>query len=154
MSMLTIFENPLDASKIRNEHTDNVLHAFLKIKAQYPQAKIYKGNPSQNNDVTPKNKATALYLLEADVDTHFYVVCHAGAAVLPYIYYAVVALVAAYSLYTVLTMPKGQAATQGSSNNELSQRTNKQRIGGRVADIFGKVKAIPDSDRTTILLLQ
>lgn len=144
MSMLTIFENPLDASKIRNEHTDNVLHAFLKIKAQYPQAKIYKGNPSQNNDVTPKNKATALYLLEADVDTHFYVVCHAGAAVLPYIYYAVVALVAAYSLYTVLTMPKGQAATQGSSNNELSQRTNKQRIGGRVADIFGKVKAIPD----------
>lgn len=144
MSMLTIFENPLDASKIRTQSTDHVLRAFLEIKAQYPQARIYKGQPCPNNDVTPTDKKTALYLLEADADAQFYVVCHAGAAVLPYIYYAVVALIAAYSLYTILTMPKAEGTTAGSSNNELSERANKQRIGARVADIYGTVKAIPD----------
>lgn len=144
MSMFRIFENPLDDSSITIEHTDNVLHAFLMIKAQYPQARIYKGNPCTANDVTPHDKATAFALLNADPDDQFEVICHAGAAVLPYIYYAVVAIMAAYSLYTALTMKTPSAAEQGSSNNDLSNRSNKQRLGARVADIFGTVKAIPD----------
>ncbi|MCG2572389.1 host specificity factor TipJ family phage tail protein [Acinetobacter sp. ME22] len=144
MSMFRIFENPLDDSSIRIEHTDNVLHAFLMIKAKYPLARIYKGNPCTENDVTPHDKATAFALLNADPQDQFDVVCHAGAAVLPYIYYAVVAIMAAYSLYTVLTMKKPSGVAQGSSNNDLSSRANKERLGGRVADIFGTVKAIPD----------
>lgn len=144
MSMFRIFENPLDASKVTIEHTDNVLHAFLMIKAQYPQARIYKGNPCTENDVTPHDKATAFALLNADPEDQFEVICHAGAAILPYIYYAVVAIMAAYSLYMVLNMPKSRTQEQGSSNNDLSSRANKQRLGARVADIFGTVKAIPD----------
>lgn len=144
MSMFRIFENPLDASKVTIEHTDNVLHAFLMIKAQYPQARIYQGNPCTENDVTPHDKATAFALLNADPDDQFEVVCHAGAAILPYVYYAVVAIMAAYSLYMVLNMPKSRTQEQGSSNNDLSSRANKQRLGARVADIFGTVKAIPD----------
>ncbi|MHA3057736.1 host specificity factor TipJ family phage tail protein [Acinetobacter sp. ANC 4641] len=144
MSMFRIFENPLDASKVTIEHTDNVLHAFLMIKAQYPQARIYKGNPCAENDVTPHDKATAVALLNADPEDQFEVVCHAGAAILPYVYYAVVAIMAAYSLYMVLNMPKSRTQEQGSSNNDLSSRANKQRLGARVADIFGTVKAIPD----------
>jgi hypothetical protein len=46
MSQLHIYENPLDASSITIETTDNVLRRFLEIKAQYPQARIYKNIPS------------------------------------------------------------------------------------------------------------
>jgi len=144
MSTLRIFENPLDSASVRVENTDNVLHAFLHVKAKYPQAKIYLGNPCSENDVTPHDKVTALRLLNTNPDEQYEVVCHAGAAAIPYIYYAIVAMIAAYSLYTVLNLPKQQAALQGSSNNDLSSRSNRERLGARVADIFGTVKAIPD----------
>lgn len=142
MSTLKIFEDPLDASQIKEQHTNNVLGSFLKIKQQYPQARIYAGNPCPENDITPYDQATALKLLSAPKQT-YYVVCHAGD---PWTIgaYIVMALIAIYAAYTISTMPKAQGTQQGSSNNELSDRANKQRIGARVADIFGTVKSIPD----------
>lgn len=141
MSTLKIFEDPLDASQIKEQHTDNVIGSFLKIKQQYPQARIYAGNPYPKNDVTPHNQATALKLLNTPQQS-YYVVCHAGD---PWTIgaYVVMALMAIYAAYTIANMPKNNT-TQGSSNNELSERTNKQRIGSRVADIYGTVKSIPD----------
>nr|MCJ9138093.1 hypothetical protein [Acinetobacter baumannii]MCJ9280973.1 hypothetical protein [Acinetobacter baumannii] len=56
----------------------------------------------------------------------------------------IVAIMAAYSIYTVLTMPKPQAPTVGSSNNELAQRSNQARLNGRIPDIFGRVRSYPD----------
>ena len=78
MSLFRIFENPLDSSSVFFEETNSPLKSFLKIKAQYPQARIYKGLPCAENDVTPHNKETALKLLNAKSDDQFDVVCHAG----------------------------------------------------------------------------
>lgn len=72
----------------------------------------------------------------------FYVVIEP--AWLQFVYYAIVAIMAAYSIYTVLTMPKPQAPVAGSSNNELAQRSNQARLNGRIPDIFGRVRSYPD----------
>lgn len=59
---------------------------------------------------------------------------------------AIVALVVStsLSLYVMFTMPKMKAQTAESSNNELANRTNQNRLGGRVPDIYGQVRAYPD----------
>ncbi|WP_336916586.1 host specificity factor TipJ family phage tail protein [Acinetobacter modestus] len=145
MSQLHIYENPLDASSITIETTDNVLRRFLEIKSQYPQARIYKNIPSLENDITPFDKVSALNLLDADPTDNFHIVCHAGEPVT--IFYAIVAIIAiASAIYAYSNIPSANKALGelGSGNNDLTSRENKQRIGQRVADIYGKVKAIPD----------
>nr|WP_314369151.1 host specificity factor TipJ family phage tail protein [uncultured Acinetobacter sp.] len=140
MSQLHIYENPLDASSITIETTDNVLRRFLEIKAQYPQARIYKNIPSLENDITPFDKVSALKLLDADPADNFHIVCHAGdlTSILNGL------LVGAIVNAAINTPTLNNAQELGSSNNDLTSRENKQRIGQRVADIYGKVKAIPD----------
>ena len=146
MSLFRIFENPLDSSSVFFEETSSPLKSFLKIKAQYPQARIYKGLPCAENDVTPHDKATAFALLNADPEDQFDVVCHAGAASTWALGLAIASIVLSvgFALYSILTAKQPSALAAGSSNNDLSNRANKQRLGGRVADIFGTVKAIPD----------
>lgn len=59
---------------------------------------------------------------------------------------AIVALVisTSLSLYVMFTMPKQKPQTAESANNELANRTNQNRLGGRVADIYGQVRSYPD----------
>lgn len=78
MSHLQIYEDPLDASTITIEQTDNVLKRFLEIKAKFTQARIYKNTPCPENEVTPIDKVTALKLLDAGPEDQFHIVCHAG----------------------------------------------------------------------------
>ncbi|RXS93953.1 host specificity factor TipJ family phage tail protein [Acinetobacter junii] len=143
MSQLQIYENPLDASTVFNEQTDNVLRRFLEIKAQFPQARIYKDKPCLENDVTPIDKVSALKLLDADPSDTFHIVCQAG-DIISAVNWVVVKVFGAIvnALVKVPTLRNTQES--GSSNNELTSRDNKQRIGQRVADIYGKVKSIPD----------
>lgn len=144
MSHLQIYEDPLDASTITIEQTDNVLKRFLDIKAQFPQARIYKNTPCVENDVTPIDKLTALNLLDAGPEDQFHIVCHAG-DIISAVNYVVVKIFGSIvnALVKVPTL-KNQSSDAGSSNNDLTSRENKQRIGQRVADIYGKVKSIPD----------
>ena len=144
MSQLQIYENPLDASTVFNEQTDNVLRRFLEIKAQFPQARIYKDKPCLENEVTPIDKVSALKLLDADPTDTFHIVCQAG-DIISAVNWVVVKVFGAIvnALVNVPTL-NNQSADTGSSNNELTSRENKQRIGQRVADIYGRVKSIPD----------
>lgn len=144
MSHLQIYEDPLDASTITIEQTDNVLKRFLEIKAQFPQARIYKNTPCVENDVTPIDKLTALNLLDAGPEDQFHIVCHAG-DIISAVNYVVVKIFGSIvnALVKVPTL-ENQSSDAGSSNNDLTSRENKQRIGQRVADIYGKVKSIPD----------
>lgn len=59
---------------------------------------------------------------------------------------ALVALVVStsLSLYVMFTMPKMKTQAAESSNNELANRGNQNRLGGRVADIYGQVRSYPD----------
>ncbi|MCH7307556.1 host specificity factor TipJ family phage tail protein [Acinetobacter sp. NIPH 1852] len=144
MSHLQIYEDPLDASTITYEQTDNVLKRFLEIKAKFTQARIYKDTCCTENDVTPIDKVTALKLLDAGPEDQFHIVCHAG-DIISAVNYVVVKILG-YAVNAFVNVPtlSSNAQDKGSSNNELTSRENKQRIGQRVADIYGKVKSIPD----------
>ncbi|PPB87741.1 host specificity factor TipJ family phage tail protein [Acinetobacter soli] len=103
-------------------------------------ARIYHNQIAESNDVTPSNQPEIDKL--GQLDGIFYVV------IKPEFWFAVfwvvTAIMAAYSVYSILTMPKPAAATSGSSNNELVNRTNQARLNGRIPDIFGRVRAYPD----------
>ncbi len=103
-------------------------------------ARIYHNHIAESNDVTPSNQSEIDKL--GRLDGIFYVV------IKPEFWFAVflivTAIMAAYSVYSILTMPKPAAATSGSSNNELANRTNQARLNGRIPDIFGRVRAYPD----------
>ena len=121
--------------------------AYLKQQfSVFPEtAVIYHNAIAQCQDITPKNSAEIERLQK--LDGMFFVVVYpaiAWLAVAKIVYWVVVALTAAYSLYTVLTMPKPAAVAAGSSNNELAQRTNQARLNGRMPDILGKVRSYPD----------
>lgn len=105
-----------------------------------PNARIYHNAVAESNDVTPKNEAGIKYL--QSLDGTFYVVIHPEW--IQFIYYAIVAIMAAYSIYTILTMPKPEGGQVGSSNNELANRSNRMRVKGRIPDIYGQVRSYPD----------
>lgn len=132
---------PYDKNTWYTEHVDDVC-AYLKQQfGVFPEfAKIYHGTVAESHDVTPKSKVDIEQLRQ--LEGTFYVVIYP--AWIQYIYYAVVAIMAAFSVYSILTMPKPQAQTVGSSNNELQGRSNKARLKGRIPDIYGKLRAYPD----------
>ncbi|MCK4098431.1 hypothetical protein HCY45_04465 [Acinetobacter radioresistens] len=144
MSRLRIITNPVDAKEgILHVRTDKVLETFTQVKNKHPHARIYIQPACVQNDVTPTNKVdeASLHMLAKNND--FDIVCQAGEAAT---IIAVVSLVVslAMTVYTLLTMPKNKDSEQGSSNNNLSNPQNQQRIGSRIPDIFGTVKAVPD----------
>lgn len=108
------------------------------------ECKIYHNQIAEACDVTPNHpkKINAQIEYIQTLEGTFFVVIEP--AWWQIIYYAVVAIMAAYSIYTVLTMPKPQSPTVGSSNNELSQRSNQARLNARIPDIFGRVRSYPD----------
>ncbi len=144
MSRLRILKNPLNGGdEVLRIKSDNVLAIFKEVKNKHPQARIYIQPACAQNDVTPANKVdeASLHMLAKNND--FDIVCQAGE---PATIIAVVSLVVslAMTVYTLLTMPKNKDSEQGSSNNNLSNPQNQQRIGSRIPDILGTVKSIPD----------
>lgn len=104
-------------------------------------ARIYHNDIAQSKDVTPKNSDDIEYI--KTLSGQFYVVVYP--AIEPFTIFAIITgIMAAFSLYSVLTMPKPATAAIGSSNNELANRTNQARLNGRIPDIFGRVRSYCD----------
>lgn len=109
----------------------------------YPDhARIYHGNVSKDTDVTPKCEEDVEAL--AKMPGPFYFVQYPGDIV----FWAAV-IFAVTTVVLLLQKPKlptslGRNTSAGSSNNELSDRVNKPRIGGRIPDIYGTVTSVPD----------
>jgi len=117
--------------------------AYLKQQfTVFPKhTRIYHNLVAVENDVTPQNESGIKHL--QSLEGTFYVVIYP--AIEPFtIFMIITAIMAAYSIYTILTMPKPDMGQIGSSNNELANRTNRMRIKGRIPDIFGMVRAYPD----------
>lgn len=141
--MLKIFTNPLDVSESETREYQCLLTEWLAIRKQYPTARLYKDAICAQNDVTPKTKEQAWAL--KDANGLYQVVCHAGDP--GTIMIAAAILSVATAVYTYMNMPKPPkdlGGVNGSTNNSLAQRQNQHRVGGRVPDIYGKVKSIPD----------
>ncbi|WP_327858650.1 host specificity factor TipJ family phage tail protein [Acinetobacter guillouiae] len=136
-----ICPDPYDKNTWSIELVDDVCAYLAQQFTVFPKNTfIYHNYVADSNDVTPKCKADIHHL--QGLEGTFYVVIKPSW--LQYIYYAVVAIMAAFSVYSILTMPKPDQQKIGSSNNELANRTNKMRINSRVPDIYGTVRAYPD----------
>lgn len=141
--MLKIFYNELEAADHTELVYDCLLTEWLKIREQYPTARLYKDSICIQNDVTPKTKAEAWTLrLESG---NYQVLCHAGFEPATWAIIAAVLSVGT-AVYTYLNMPEINTPgdTAGSPNNSLAQRQNKHRVGERSPDVYGKRKSMPD----------
>ncbi len=148
LKKVIIVPDPYSEEGRSEEYVEDVLAYIYQQFSVWPEdARIYHNHIADSCDVTPCNPRSIDAQIKhlQSLDGTFYVVIK-GAVVwwLPYLYYAIVAATAVYSLYTVLTMPKPQAQQAGSANNELAQRTNQARLNARIPDIFGKVRSYPD----------
>jgi len=145
LKKVIIVPDVYDRSTWSEAKVEDVLAYIYQQFDVWPEnAKIYHDQMAETCDVTPNHPKRINAQLEhiQTLEGTFYVVIEP--AWLQFLYYAIVAITAAYSLYTVLTMPKPQSPTVGSSNNELSQRSNQARLNGRIPDIFGRVRSYPD----------
>lgn len=149
---VTLALNNLDPSTWERYETDDVLKLIKEKLPVFPDtARIYYMAVSHKTDITP-NAGT----LEKDI-AHiqslpgpFFVVVYPGIQALPYII-AVVLAVAAYvfapGVPTPARPPPATLARNSqapSPNNELSDRSNRARINGRIPDIYGTVRSTPD----------
>lgn len=145
MSRLRILKNPLDGGEVLRLRTNKVLEVFSEVKKKHPQARIYLQPACQQNDVTPTNKVDEASLQMLAKKHDFDIVCHAaGLTPVEWFMVAAAVLSVGLSVYTYLNMPDVPVMDQRSSNNELSNRNNRERIKGRVPDIYGTVKSVPD----------
>ncbi|MGH2061062.1 host specificity factor TipJ family phage tail protein, partial [Acinetobacter baumannii] len=146
MSQIYVYQNSLNKNEVDVIDTDNILYEFLKVKKQFPQAKIYHGNPCPENDITPslKDKSSIARLTEIADDCS--IVCHPGELSSFVTWVATKILGSAVSALVKVPKPNmgNNGSMSGSSNNNLSDPENRQRLKQRIPFILGRVKAIPD----------
>lgn len=136
-------KNPLAPETWTRHEVEDVRAFLLEEMGTWPEtARIYHRHVAQSCDVTPKDAEGVRRL--AELDGTLYVVVYPEGPIAIVIAIVAVAAVAAAAF---LLMPKvpGQRNMQARSpNNELAERTNIARPGGRIPDIFGKVRSTPD----------
>lgn len=144
MQELIIIEDILSAPNTWERiGTFDVCRALTEKYDSFPATgKLYHGNVSKDTEVTPSCNEDIDAL--AKMPGPFYLVIYPADIV----FWAAV-IFAVTSVVLLLQRPKipnvlARNDTVGSSNNELSDRTNKPRVNGRVPDIFGTVRSIPD----------
>lgn len=143
---LIIINNAFEHDKQRVITGDNL---YGMVQSVYPKGLplntyLYHEKWDSACDVTPQN--------QADIDRinrltgRFYLVSYPADPVT----LTIIAVSVAVSLAVAFLMPRPEMPNVGGSsqppspNNALAQRTNRQRLGGRVPDIFGTVWAVPD----------
>ncbi|WP_436462997.1 host specificity factor TipJ family phage tail protein [Acinetobacter seifertii] len=145
MSQIYVYKNSLNKNEVDVIDTDNILYEFLKVKKQFPQAKIYLGNPCPENDITPTLKDKASIARLTEIADECSIVCHSGELSSFVTWVATKILGSAVSALVKVPKPNsGNGTSTGSSNNNLSDPENKQRLKQRIPFILGRVKAIPD----------
>lgn len=145
--IVTVINNAFEPDKQTDFVGDNLFEIVQRI---YPKGLplntyLYHDKWDSACDITPKSDADIDHLNR--LTGRFYLVTYPSAA-LPLL--AVVAISVGVSLAVAFLMPKPEIPNTGavsqppSPNNALAARTNRQRLGGRVPDIFGTVWALPD----------
>ncbi|HAV5471419.1 TPA: hypothetical protein JI089_17615 [Acinetobacter baumannii] len=146
LKKVIIVPDVYDRSTWSEADVEDVLAYIYQQFDVWPEnAKIYHNQIAESCDVTPNHPKRINAQIEhiQTLEGTFYVVIEP--AIEPFtIFMIITAILATYSLYTVLTMPKPQAPVAGSSNNELAQRSNQARLNARIPDIFGRVRSYPD----------
>lgn len=143
---LTIAEDPLNVETWKKFETENILDFLVEYFKVWPEnARLYHNNVSESNDITPMCPKDFENILK--LEGNFYVVVYPGevatwvAIIISVIAIAVVVFTPKPSIPNIAVRSGGE---NPSSNNELSERTNKPRINSRIPDIFGQVRSVPD----------
>lgn len=144
LKKIVLAENPLAPESWETFQAGDVCKFLVGRFTEFPAtARIYHGDVSQENDVTPKTEdgIAALQSLEGT----FHVIVYAGDPV-TLVYIGVVAVVAILAIALAPDVPEPMTRKQDNSspNNELSERKNRARMNGRIPDIFGTVRSTPD----------
>src|SRR5574344_189828 len=145
MKRVHIIHDPYKLDESTVADVENPLE-YLKseFKDGFPEhAKIYKGSIAVENDITEKLQKDELLINLINEDIWVVIwPSDLGISAIIAIVSAVVS--AAVSIYMYLTMPQPAISAAGSSNNDLASRQNRARLGGRVPEIFGQLRAVPD----------
>lgn len=144
MNSITILRDVFEPSTWEDFAEVESLEEFLfeHFPSGWPQgAKLYYGQVSDENDVTPMDERGVEKL--KTLQGKFYICLFPQ---VEYIVYAVIAVVA-FAAATLLFKPPNVTARNtnvGSPNNELAQRTNEPRPNKRIPDPYGTGTFTPD----------
>lgn len=142
---VTVIENVLDAETWEVVETDNILEFCFNRFPEWPTtARIYNGQIAECFDVTPRDEFEIKALSEKEGPFFIVVYPHGPVAIIVAVVAVAAAAAVAYLLVPKIPNQTERNIQQGSGNNELAERTNTQRINGRIPDIFGQVRSTPD----------
>lgn len=140
---LVVFRNALDLTEFEiysGHDVEQLLRQAFGGNGLSKSARLYHGDLT--NDVTPKTPQDVDRVMRLH-GRIYAVVKPMGVETLIAIGVSILVSVAIAFLMPVPVMPN--ASNQPPSpNNALAARTNKQRLGGRIPDIYGTVWSVPD----------
>lgn len=144
--MITVHYVPdfFDPKSATIERCTSLIESLMSKWTRMPErTRIYHERVSRDRDVTPQSQADILRLQE--LRGNFYVVSVPDTTGFEIFVYASL-FVVAYAMVKMsnLPIPSARSLTQESPNNQLSNRENQIRIGGRIPDMFGTNIATPD----------
>lgn len=148
---LIVIRNPInpEPSDIERYNGCDIV-ALMQLAFSAPRLprhiRLYHGGLTHDNEITPSTDADVDHLLTLD-GRIYAVVVPLGLDPISWIIIGVSILVsvAVALLMPMPTIPNaGGGSSPPSQNNALAQRTNRQRLGGRVPDIVGEVWSTPD----------
>jgi len=144
MPLVRIISDPADLSAYDEHRTDDLLGLLRGLYPDWPPtARVYRGQVSLANDVTPSTEEQVEILGAAEPDELFHVVVYPGDPITALVTVVVtLALTAAVLLFLSPKVPSLSNDSQ-SSNNTLGERVNKPRPNNRIEDIFGEVVSVP-----------
>lgn len=142
-----MIENVLDPEEWQETQTDDVC-AFLKLyfNGRWPDsARLYYGQVATERDITPYDEQ-GVQALQKLTDQPIYCVVYPEGGTELFIG-AIIALVVGVAALMKPAIPNNAMRNQqvSSPNNELSARTNSPRVKGRIPDIYGTVRSVPDT---------
>lgn len=143
---LVVFRNAFNLTEFdcyKGRDLEQLLKQAFGDKGLSQNVRIYHNDVV--NDVTPKTPDDVDKLMK--LNGRFYAVVRPMG--LDPVSWAIIGIsllvsVAVAFLMPIPTIPSSSANQAPSPNNALAARTNKQRLGGRVPDIFGTVYSVPD----------
>ncbi len=141
---ITLCENAFDPTTWETFDCDDVRPFLQEHFGEWPQtARIYLNHVCRSAEVTPYDEATVERL--GQLHGHFFVVVY-PAAFATWVLVIAIALSAASIAISYLLRPSLPDANQNdqSATNSLTNRQNRERLGGRIPDIYGELWVTPD----------
>lgn len=145
MNNVTLCENIAEPdSWITHEDVGDVREFLVKYFGVWPEtARIYFGDVSEQNDVTPSDEATIERL--GKLQGNFTVIVYPAGLELTLLIIAIVVSAVAIGLsFLFRPSPSVKSQQQSSANNHLGDRQNTARPNERIPDIFGQLWATFD----------